>query len=104
MARISTGAVLAMAMASMSVAASGQVLNVGGAGTFGTPYATMGSGGAWEVYLKHNKFDDAPGTLTPVAGSNVANNPTQAAFAHQYLGGTPIGGATGQIAISPSSP
>lgn len=93
-----------MAISSLSVTASAQVLKVGGAGTLGTPYATMGAAGEWEVYLKHNKFDDAPGTLEAVVGTNLANNPTQAVFAHQYLGGAPIGGATGQLAISPVVP
>ena len=106
-------AALALAVVSVSSAAFGQVLTLGGTSTFGAPYATLGGTGAWETYLKYNDFAHA--AVRPafsVVGSNVAGNGTQVKFTNQFLGGggdggTPpywggSGGATGQTFISPT--
>jgi len=98
-------AAMALAVVSVSTAAFGQVLTLGGTTAFtggAAPYAKMG-GNSWEMYLKHNTFGMGP--LPAVVGSNVAGNGTQAKFANQYLGmSSGMNGANGQVAISPTIP
>ena len=94
-------AALALAVVSVSSAAFGQVLTLGGTSTFGAPYAKMG---AWDTYLKYNS---AAGVLPAVSATNVAGNGTQAVFSNQYLGwdgGMPFNGGNGATHISATVP
>lgn len=109
--RIQTCSMLALAVASVSTAAFGQVLHVGNPGVYGTPYATLGTAGAntWEMYNKYNDFGGAI-TIDAVTGTNTAGNATQATLANEYLGGwggtgTPSQyrwGASGEVMVSPT--
>lgn len=74
MVSVSMRAAMALAVVSVSTAAFGQVLQVGAAGQFGTPYATVGTGGVatWESYRKQESL-----TALEITGANVAGNGTQ---------------------------